>query len=56
MYSEIELGITPEDEAVGFERPKLFVDFDGVIVNTIKAVCDVYNEWWEDSTSYKFAN
>ena len=41
---------------------KLFIDFDGCIVNTIKAICDLYNEdfkyykkfipikWWEVNT------
>lgn len=43
-------------------KQSIFVDFDGVIVNTIKAICDLYNEdfqyykkftpvkWWEIDT------
>lgn len=33
---------------------KLFVDFDGVIVNTIAAICDLYNEDFKYYNKYKY--
>lgn len=33
---------------------KLFVDFDGVIVNTIAAICDLYNEDFKYYNEYKY--
>lgn len=33
---------------------KLFVDFDGVIVNTITAICDLYNEDFKYYNDYKY--
>ena len=33
---------------------KLFVDFDGVIVNTIAAICDLYNEDFKYYNDYKY--
>ena len=45
-----------------FEKSKIFLDYDGCIVNTIKCICSLYNEdfqyyknfihinWWEVNT------
>lgn len=43
MLNETEFGIIPEEFEEYDGKQKLFIDFDGTIVNTIKAVCDVYN-------------
>lgn len=34
----------------------LFIDFDGTIVNTIKAICDLYNKDFAFYDDYKFIN
>lgn len=34
-------------------KKKLFIDFDGVIVNTIKAIVDLYNEDFRHYKNYK---
>ena len=43
MLNEVELGIIPDEFDEYDGKQKLFVDFDGVVVNTVKAVCEVYN-------------
>ena len=37
-------------------KKNLFLDFDGVPVNSIKAYCDVYNEVYKDHHEFKKAN
>ena len=37
-------------------KPKLFIDFDGCIVNSIKAIVDLYNEDFRYFDNYKFVN
>ena len=56
MFNDVEFGIIPEDELWYDTAQKLYLDFDGVIVDTIKAVCDVYNERWNTFPDYKYAN
>ncbi|WP_297419384.1 HAD hydrolase-like protein [Clostridium sp.] len=34
-------------------KPKLFVDFDGTIVNSIDAFCKVYHDWYSNNKDYK---
>lgn len=37
-------------------KTKLFVDFDGVIVNAIKAYCETYNHYYKDIPGFRPAD
>lgn len=37
-------------------KPKLFLDFDGTLVNTIEAICSIYNEDFVAYKKYKKVN
>ncbi len=38
------------------EKINIFLDFDGTIVNSIKAYCDVYNQKYKEHSKFKLAN
>jgi 5'(3')-deoxyribonucleotidase len=38
------------------DKPKLFLDFDDTIVNSSKAICDIYNMLYKDYNGFKPAD
>lgn len=37
------------------DKRKLYIDFDSTIVNSIKRICEMYNEDYKDKPNFKFA-